>query len=632
LDVCILVGYPGTVAATWQRGGRVGRADRESLIALIAQPDALDQYFMRHPQDFFDRGFESAIVDPDNSVIVSRHLVCASAEIPLRMEEDVFPLQKYDPLLDQLVAEGELLRSASGREWFSHRVYPHRMVDIRSAGEGFTIFEEGTKRLVGKISVPRVYSECHPGAIYLHKADPYVVTHLDQGKREVWTKQVEVDYYTRALSEKETEILSVAQTQNIAQFTACFGRLKVTERVRGFEKRRIFGQDLLSVHELEMPSHVFETMGLWMVLPESISQQVKEAGMHFMGGIHAIEHASIALFPLFALCDRNDVGGICYPVHPQLEKPAIFIYDGYPGGVGLAEYGYGMLEELLKKTLSLIRDCNCLDGCPSCVHSPKCGSGNKPLDKRAAEFILKWLLGGKEIKPQIADRAQTRPWTLPANVFLRGDSEIAEPEAITRPQHPLWLKEKISRHRILFLDLETQRSAEEVGGWQNKHLMRLAVAVVYDSREDSFDIFQEDRVHDLIAKLKTADLVVGFNIADFDYHVLKGYSPFRFSELKTFDILQEISRQLGYRLSLNHLAHKTLNMEKSADGLQSLQWFKEGKIEEVIAYCQKDVEITRDLFLFGLANGHLLFETKSGQLVRLPVDWNLLKILSQNRV
>jgi DEAD/DEAH box helicase domain-containing protein len=541
-------------------------------------------------------------------------------------------LQKYDPLLDQLVTEGELLRSASGREWFSHRVYPHRMVDIRSAGEGFTIFEEGTKRVVGKISVPRVYSECHPGAIYLHKADPYVVTHLDQGKREVWTKQVEVDYYTRALSEKETEILSVAQTQNIAQFTACFGRLKVTERVRGFEKRRIFGQDLLSVHELEMPSHVFETMGLWMVLPESISQQVKEAGMHFMGGIHAIEHASIALFPLFALCDRNDVGGICYPVHPQLEKPAIFIYDGYPGGVGLAEYGYGMLEELLKKTLSLIRDCNCLDGCPSCVHSPKCGSGNKPLDKRAAEFILEWLLGGKEIKPQIADRAQTRSLTLPANVFLRGDSEIAEPEAIPRPQHPLWLKEKISRHRILFLDLETQRSAEEVGGWQNKHLMRLAVAVVYDSREDSFDIFQEDRVHDLIAKLKTADLVVGFNIADFDYHVLKGYSPFRFSELKTFDILQEISRQLGYRLSLNHLAHKTLNMEKSADGLQSLQWFKEGKIEEVIAYCQKDVEITRDLFLFGLANGHLLFETKSGQLVRLPVDWNLSRILSQNRV
>jgi len=621
LDVCILVGYPGTVAATWQRGGRVGRGDRESLIALIAQPDALDQYFMRHPQDFFDRSFESAVVDPDNSVVVSKHLVCASAEVPLRMEESTFPVQKYAPLLDQLVSEGELLRSASGREWFSHRLHPHRKVDIRSAGEGYTIFEEETKRLIGSISVPRVFSECHPGAIYLHRAEPYLVSHLDQGKKEVWAKQAEVDYYTRALSEKETEILSVARTESWPNFTASYGKLKVTERVRGFEKRRIFGQDLLSVHELEMPSHVFETMGLWIILPEEISQWLKERGLHFMGGMHAVEHASIALFPLFAVCDRNDVGGICYPVHPQLGKPAIFIYDGYPGGVGLAEYGYGLLEEVLKKTLSLIRECPCLDGCPSCVHSPKCGSGNKPLDKQAAEFVLMCLLGEKEGERKKMKEVSTQLSPLPA------DSELAEPQTVAIAEPPPWLKEEISRRRILFLDIETQRSAEEVGGWQNKHLMRVAVAVIYDSMEDAFSVFLEERVHELIDRLKTADLIVGFNITDFDYNVLKGYSSFPFAKLPTFDILQEISQQLGYRLSLSHLAHKTLQREKSADGLQSLQWFKEGKIEEVIAYCKKDVEITKDLFLFGLANGYLLFETKASQLVRLPVEWKLPKII-----
>jgi DEAD/DEAH box helicase domain-containing protein len=196
----------------------------------------------------------------------------------------------------------------------------------------------------------------------------------------------------------------------------------------------------------------------------------------------------------------------------------------------------------------------------------------------------------------------------------------------TAPSPP-WLKEAISRHRILFLDIETQRSAEEVGGWHNKHLMRVAAAVVFDSREDVFHVFREDRVHELIDKLKTADLIVGFNITDFDYNVLKGYSSFRLAQLPTFDILQEISQQLGYRLSLNHLAHKTLNRAKTADGLQSLQWFKEGKIDEVIAYCKKDVEITKDLFLFGLANGYLLFETKASQLVRLPVEWNLSRIL-----
>ena len=627
LDVCLLVGYPGTVAATWQRGGRVGRADRESLVALIAQPDALDQYFMHHPQDFFGRGFESAVVDPDNSVVVSKHLVCASAEVPLRLDETVFPVQKYAPLLDQLVSEGDLLRSASGREWFSHRVHPHRLVDIRSAGESYAIFEEGTKRLIGKINVPRVYSECHPGAIYLHRAESYRVSHMDQGKKEVWAKQVEVDYYTRALTEKETEILSVIQTQPLAKFTACYGRLKVTERVRGFEKRRIFGQDLLSVHELEMPSHVFETMGLWIILPEEISLRVKEEDLHFMGGIHAVEHASIALFPLFALCDRNDVGGICYPVHPQLGKPAIFIYDGYPGGVGLAEYGYGILEELLKKTLSLIRECTCLDGCPSCVHSPKCGSGNKPLDKRAAEFVLEWLLGETRAEKMGAKEPKAKAFPRPAKTIPLAESELLEPEAVALAQPPSWLRETLSLHRILFLDIETQRSAEEVGGWHNKHLMRLAAAVIYDSRVDAFSVFEEDRVHELIDTLKTAELIVGFNISDFDYNVLKGYSSFRFVELPTFDILQEVSKQLGYRLSLNHLAHKTLNVEKSADGLQSLKWFKEGKIEEVIAYCKKDVEITKDLFLFGLAHGYLLFETKAGQLVRLPVEWNLSRII-----
>jgi DEAD/DEAH box helicase domain-containing protein len=185
------------------------------------------------------------------------------------------------------------------------------------------------------------------------------------------------------------------------------------------------------------------------------------------------------------------------------------------------------------------------------------------------------------------------------------------------------------KSRILFLDIETQRSAEEVGGWQNKHLMRVATAVIYDSREDSFTAFGEDRVHELLDRLKAADLIVGFNIVDFDYHVLKGYSSFRFQDLKTFDLLQEVSKQLGYRLSLNHLAHKTLNREKSADGLQSLQWFKEGKMEEVIAYCEKDVEITKDLFLFGVANGYLLFETRSGQLVRLPVAWKLEKLIGE---
>ena len=397
--------------------------------------------------------------------------------------------------------------------------------------------------------------------------------------------------------------------------------------MRGFEKRRIFGQDLLSVHELEMPSHIFETMGLWMVLPETFPARVKDAGFHFMGGIHAIEHAAISLFPLFVLCDRNDVGGICYPVHPQIEKPAIFIYDGYPGGRGPGRSrvrnsgGASSENPRFDPRMPLL-------GRMPLVHSfAQVRVGKQALGQAGGRVLLGYLLGEADMEIE-KRRKQERDLFPRAKASSSPDSVWSEPEAVAKPFPPEWLKEEILKNRILFLDIETQRSAEEVGGWQNKHLMRVATAVVYDSREDSFAAFGEDRVHELLDRLKTADLIVGFNIVDFDYHVLKGYSSFRFPELTTFDLLQEVSKQLGYRLSLNHLAHKTLNREKSADGLQSLQWFKEGKMEEVIAYCRKDVEITKDLFLFGVANGYLLFETRNGQLVRLPVEWKLSDLLA----
>ena len=190
-------------------------------------------------------------------------------------------------------------------------------------------------------------------------------------------------------------------------------------------------------------------------------------------------------------------------------------------------------------------------------------------------------------------------------------------------------KEKFSErdYRIVFFDLETQRSAEEVGGWGNKHLMKVAVAVIYDSLEKKFISYMEEETNQLVEKLKSADLVVGFNLLNFDYAVLQPYTSDSLKTLKTFDILDDIKKRLGFRLSLNHLANKTLKVKKSADGLQSLQWFKEGKIDLITEYCIKDVEITRDIFQFGIENEYLLYERKYGGLVRIPLDWNLDNLL-----
>jgi DEAD/DEAH box helicase domain-containing protein len=600
LDVCLLVGYPGSVINTWQRGGRVGRSQRESAIFLIAQPDALDQYFIRHPDDFFDRSFETAVVDPENSPILKAHLVCAAAEAPLSRKDSFLTPSAHEQEMKELEQERRLLLTAAGDEWVSAKRHPHREVNIRSVGEAFTILTGKKGAVVGTLDRLRAFRECHPGAIYLHKAESFVVDRLDLKGKNVYVARKDVDYYTRIVAQKETEIIQRERVKPVGNFLISFGRILVTETFTGYEKRAIHGQELLGVFPLELPPQTFETEGLWIEIEDLLQQQMKSQGFHTMGGLHALEHGAISIFPLYALCDRGDIGGICYPRHPQVGKGAIFIYDGYPGGVGLARRGYEIIEGLLEKTQQLIADCPCEAGCPSCIHSPQCGSGNKPLDKQGALYLTRLLLG------QV-------PLSLPEEPLSPEAEPLKIPSLSKSEDRPLHLG---------FFDLETQRLAGEVGGWGNKHLMRLSVGVVYDSREGRYFSYREPDHQALITHLQQFDLVIGFNVKSFDYAVLRGYSSFDFAALPTLDLLEEIYECLGYRLSLDHLAQKTLGVQKSADGLQAVQWFREGQWELLTSYCRKDVEITKSLFEAGQTQGHVLFENKSGQKVRCPVNWS----------
>ncbi|MGH7378606.1 MAG: Zn-binding domain-containing protein, partial [Candidatus Methylomirabilales bacterium] len=331
----------------------------------------------------------------------------------------------------------------------------------------------------------------------------------------------------------------------------------------------------------------FETVGLWLEVPEGAAQAVREAGRHFMGAIHAAEHTAIALLPLFALCDRHDVGGISTPFHAQVGGPAIFIYDGTPGGVGLAERGFEVLETWLRETAALLQDCPCETGCPSCVQSPKCGSGNKPLDKGGALLTVRALLGTADLaaatEQPIPPRPQAESAALPVAAPAR------QPTA-TPP-------------KVLVLDVETQRSAEEVGGWEHLDRMGLAVAVTHDLASGLSRVYLERDAPALVADLASADLVVGFNVRRFDYGVLQPYASLDLNTLPTLDMLEQIHSRLGFRLSLSHLAEATLQAAKTADGLQSLAWWKAGEIQKVIAYCSADVELTATLYRFGRGHG-----------------------------
>ena len=609
LDLCILVGYPGTVMTTWQRGGRVGRSGRESAIILLPQYDALDQYIVHHPQEFLQLHYEIAVTDSSNEEILKAHLPCAAAELPLEREEIDGQGPSFQNAVDTLTRTGGLLQTADGKQWLSSAYHPHRQVDIRSAGPAYVILmnSESDRHLpLGKSEGIRALKECHPGAIYLHRGETYQVQSLDLANRVIRVEPSQVSYFTRVKSEKETEILEILASKPVGNFLVRLGRVKVTETIIGYEKRRLFSQELLSMDTLDLPQQTFETVGFWIEIEPDLVRCIQAAKLHFMGGIHAVEHASISMFPLFALCDRNDIGGISIPLHPQVEKAAIFIYDGYPGGIGLAARGYDIILPLLEKTKDLIASCSCPDGCPACIHSPKCGSGNKPLDKEAALSILKYLLG---------------EWNFCNHRAPAEGSEVPK-EQPTAPA----LKAS-PPPRIGFFDIETQRLADEVGGWQNKHLMRVSVAVLFDTHTGAFEAFKEDKITSLLQRLQALDLVVGFNIAGFDYEVLRAYSSFNLQKLPTFDLLKEIQQVLGFRLSLAHLAEHNLGLPKMADGVQAVTWFRQGNWDALIKYCTMDVMLTRDLFYRALETGHLLYQDRQGRSLRIPTPWNLEELL-----
>ncbi len=606
LDLCLLVGYPGSIMATRQRGGRVGRGMRPSATVLIGQEDALDQHFMRIPEDFFARSPEAAVLNPGNPAVMAQHLQCAAAELPLRRDEVLLEDEERRQAVQRLEEAKFLLQTADGERWIASRTLPQRDVSLRGAGRQMVIIDGENGEIIGEIDSGRAIKECHQGAVYLHRATTWVVERFSLDDGEIVARRHSPSYFTRPTSDKRTEILATQSSKGTFVAAVHFGRVRVTERVTGYQKRNNHTQKLVTTVPLDMPEQTMESEGLWLVIPAEIVLLCEKEKYHFMGAIHALEHAMIALFPLLVLCDRNDIGGISCPLHAQTEEATIFLYDGYPGGVGLCAEAYARIDELLLQTRQTVATCPCENGCPSCVHSPRCGSGNRPIDKKACLYLLELLLVRESVQakavpavPPVPHVLATAPSQAPLQVSPRGLAALPE-------------------HFVVF-DVETQRSAEEAGGWHRADNMGLALAVVYDSRLGDFITYLEDEAERLVEHLAGSELVVGFNNRRFDNLVLSAYSSIDLNCLPTLDLLEEVHNALGYRISLNGLAEHTLGVKKMADGLQSLRWYKEGRIDLIRHYCRQDVEITRDLFLHALEHGYLLFANKKKVEVRLPL-------------
>jgi DEAD/DEAH box helicase domain-containing protein len=387
LDCVISVGFPGTVASLRQQWGRAGRRNH-GLAVLVASEDALDQYFMREPDALLGRRVEAAISDHANPRVLDGHVLSAAFEAPID-ETDRDTLG--DEALERAALLPELKHTSAGYVW-AGRDYPAARVALRSASpDAFTVVEAETGTLLGLVELERAFSTVHEGAIYLHLGEAYRVRTLDLELRTALVVPFSGDYYTQVKKETTTAIDRADRGERRLGLELAFGAVSVTEQVVAYQRKSVTTQETIDLVPLDLPETTFQTEAVWY-LPEPWMLEELEGMARLLGTLHAAEHAMIALLPLWAMCDRWDIGGLSTNLHFQTGRPTIFVYDGHPGGVGIAERGFEAFEGWVEDTARMLAGCPCERGCPSCVQSPKCGNLNEPLDKAGALLMLRRML------------------------------------------------------------------------------------------------------------------------------------------------------------------------------------------------------------------------------------------------
>jgi DEAD/DEAH box helicase domain-containing protein len=391
LDAVLLAGFPGTRAALWQQVGRAGRGHGDALGVFVARDDPLDTYLVSHPEALLGAPVEASVFDPDNPYVLGPHLCAAASESPLTAEGLSLFGAEAPAAVDALTAAG-LLRKRPGGWYWTDRRRASDLADIRSSGgRPVRLVEDVTGRVLGTVDASSAHGTAHTGAVYLHQGETWLVLELDLDQHVAVVVRDDPDYSTSAREITDIEITREHRHQTWGDARVSFGDVRVTHQVVSYLKRRLPSGEVIGEEPLDLPERTLDTRAVWWTLPADALEAVLEV-TDLPGSAHAAEHASIGLLPLFATCDRWDIGGVSTALHEDTGECTVFVYDGHPGGAGFAERGYVRGAAWLQATLDAIASCECATGCPSCVQSPKCGNGNEPLDKAGAVRFLDAVL------------------------------------------------------------------------------------------------------------------------------------------------------------------------------------------------------------------------------------------------
>lgn len=402
LDASIIVGFPGTIASTWQQAGRAGRKTDEALVIFVGYNDPIDQYLMRHPAYFFGQTPENAVIDPSNPYVLAGHLSAAAFELPLSAaDEEVFG-SLTRPIVSVL-EEVKKVKTIDGQTYWATTDFPAAGVGLRTISDDtFTIVDRTQgERVIGNVDAISAPELVYPEGVYIHDGQTYLVRDLDLAGKVAYVERKEVDYYTQPILESSIRVGDARKTGSGQGVRVFYGPATVSWMTTAFKKIKFYSLDSIGYGMLNLPAQHLETVALWMYPDDAAVAGLKASGKNPVEGLVGVKNVLINILPLFVMCDRQDMGGIVESSNTG--RPAIFLYDRFKGGLGFCEKAYGMVEEILRAALEMIEECPCAEGCPSCVglpilrpaqhQDPDPGHGYPIPDKEAAKLLLGQMLG-----------------------------------------------------------------------------------------------------------------------------------------------------------------------------------------------------------------------------------------------
>jgi DEAD/DEAH box helicase domain-containing protein len=590
----VCLGIPSSLTRLHEYLSLLASSQAYSVSVLLLRDETpLERYLLHYPDVYQTLWLQDASLYPSNSQVAQRHLLCAAAELALAPGERYASMHGLEQLLPQLSAAHAIERRSPSGAWVTTRRQPHRQVRLRVYEPAFAVVQQHNGQFLAQLSSAQAFRDCFVGAVYSHSGQTFHVERVIPEMRRILVRPTHTTSLTRGLlrssiTEQRVEASVSKETYRIAS-----GALVYTETLHAFERLDAHTHARTSVHALPETQHQVQTQGVWIDFATAVAMPVQPV----RAAVHTLVHAILRGLPLLLVENATSLSGGVYNDQVGTGLQAVFV-DAPAGGNGVSAFLYRAHERVLRLGLQMLLHCDCDQGCPRCIAVPTCATctHDTALQRQAGIALLQRLL--EEVVPPLE---KVRP-------ARAGETTASGPRSRGAARH-------------IYLSLTTQKSAEDVGGWQHKHLLGLGVAVTYDTQDRRYRVYTTETVAALLASLWQANLVIGFNLRDFDYQVLQPYATAPLATLPTLALLDEVQQGLGFRLSLSHLVHATLGLDRPDDSLHTLDWFRQGERDRVAAHCRRNVELLQALVHHGATTGSIVYCERSGERRALPVHW-----------